>query len=273
MDLVLESPEGLSLSGRKAEATMFFSDLAGFTSISEKLGAEELAQLLNRYLTPMTDIILEEDGYLDKYSGDGIMAVWGVPYPDPDHALKACRAALRQQDRLRELAAEIKAELGIEISVRMGINSGQVSAGNMGSERKMQYTVMGDPVNLAARLEPANKDYGTCIILAEETKKRLPETGPPTRLLDKMVVKGKTEPVLIYELLPGPIAPLWVPDYEAGLRKLWSRDWDGASELFQRVLSQVQDVAAQGMLERIALYRREAPPPDWDGAHVRKFKD
>jgi adenylate cyclase len=271
------NPELASLGGVRREATMFFSDVAGFTSISEKLTPTELAALLNRYLTPMTEIILEEDGYLDKYSGDGIMAVWGVPTEDKAHAIKACRAALRQHAKIQELAREILAESGIEIGVRMGINSGVVSAGNMGSESKFQYTVMGDAVNLAARLEPTNKDYGTYIILGNHTRELAGE-AILARVLDLLVVKGKTEPVRIYELLgmrqSGDDTPDWARAYEEGFEKMLKRDWDGARAAFERCKQlRGSDEAAETMLARVADFRNNPPLEDWNGAYVRKKKD
>ncbi|MEM6885262.1 MAG: CHASE2 domain-containing protein, partial [Verrucomicrobiota bacterium] len=165
----------ISMEGARMEATMLFSDVAGFTTISERLEPQELSNLLNRYLTPMTEVILSTDGFVDKYEGDAIMAEWGVPLEDPEHARKACRAAILQLEALDALNAQIEEESGISLAVRMGINSGQVSAGNMGSEKRFQYTVMGDAVNLAARLEPANKEYGSRIIIGEKTYAALPE--------------------------------------------------------------------------------------------------
>jgi class 3 adenylate cyclase/CHASE2 domain-containing sensor protein len=271
-----EDANRFRLTGQKAEATMFFSDVAGFTSISEKLAPEELSALLNRYLTPMTDIILQYDGYLDKYSGDGIMAVWGVPYPMADHAVKACQAAWRQQERVQALGRDIENETGVRIEVRMGLNSGTVSAGNMGSEKKFQYTVMGDAVNLAARLEPANKEYGTGILLGEETR-RLAGDAVLTRLVDRLVVKGKTQPVAIYELLG--LAgenrrPEWAACYEQALEDYWQRRWDAAIRGFEECRSQRGgDAASARMLERIEFFRADAPPADWNGAWIRKEKD
>jgi adenylate cyclase len=277
LQLMDENPEAFALRGKKTEATMFFSDLAGFTSISEKVSAEALSALLNRYLTPMTDIILESDGYLDKYSGDGIMAVWGVPFPDKDHAVKACRAALLQQKKVRILADAVRTELGIEISVRMGMNSGKVSAGNMGSERKFQYTVMGDAVNLAARLEPVNKDYGTDIIIGHDTHVFLKESNLITRCLDKMIVKGKTEPVLIYELIgetiTGEKVPEWIVTYETALSHFWRREWEEAEDFFRKTLDLHEDIAARLMLKRVDFYRTHPPEEGWTGAFVRLAKD
>jgi adenylate cyclase len=275
LELMEQQPESVIMEGRRMDATMFFSDVAGFTSISEKLTPQELSSLLNRYLTPMSDIILASDGYVDKYQGDGIMAVWGVPYADPEHAVKACRAARDQLKVLRDLVREIESECGVRIDVRIGINSGMVSAGNMGSARKFQYTVMGDAVNLAARLEPANKDYGSRCIIGSPTRDAVRSASDLVlRRLDRIVVKGKTEPVEIYELCeldqPGP----WIAQHEAALADLWDRRWDEAEAGFRAVLqSRPGDGAAQLMLQRLEVYRQTPPPPGWKGAWVRASKD
>jgi len=204
LDYMQDRTDPFQLTGEKKSATIFFSDVASFTAISERLPAEDLAVALNRYLTPMSDIILAYGGYIDKYTGDGIMADFGVPiWPDlePDsHAWKACWSALDQQDRLKTIRAELRAEMGIEIHVRMGINTGIVSAGNMGSEQKFQYTVMGDTVNQAARFEPANTYFGTRIIIGQSTY-QLSKEKIEARFLGRVVVKGKTTPVKIYELV------------------------------------------------------------------------
>jgi len=195
-----KNPDRVSLRGSKAEATMLFSDIAGFTAITESLPPEQLTRLLAEYLNPMTQIIMERRGYVDKFAGDLVMAVWGIPFAVPDHALQACLAALEQQDALDRLRPIFKSTFNIEISVRIGLNSGLVTAGNMGSDRRMQYTVVGEAVNLAARFETLNKEYGSRILIGEETRR---QAGPEieTRLLDQVVPKGSTHAVRIYELL------------------------------------------------------------------------
>lgn len=275
LELMEGDPTTTSLEGRRVEATMFFSDVAGFTSISENLAPQDLSRLLNRYLTPMSDIIINADGYVDKYEGDAIMAVWGVPWPDPDHALKACHAARQQLLTLRQLAAEIQSDTGVLIDIRIGINSGIVSAGNMGSARKFQYTVMGDAVNLAARLEPINKDYGTRCIIGPTTRAAvLQDASLILRRLDRIVVKGKTEPVEISELCECTAHEPWITAYEEGLEALWSRRWDEAEAAFQQTIRQRGDDAASRLqLSRLAIYRQTPPPPDWNGAWVRTSKD
>jgi class 3 adenylate cyclase len=160
-----EHPESFSLRGHSADATVFFSDLTGFTKMSESMPPDRLVAILNGYFSPVTNAIMDAEGYVDKYTGDGIMAVWGAPYPNPSHAEKACAAALRQRELMHAVNEQFAVPAGIELRVRTGINSGHVVAGNMGSGRKFQYTVIGDAVNLAARLEPFNKDFGTDIIM------------------------------------------------------------------------------------------------------------
>ncbi len=195
---VLDHPEMLKLGGQRRELTIFFSDLESFTSLSEGLEPERLTSLLNYFLSEMTDIVLEEEGTLDKYEGDAIVAFWNAPLDQPDHAIRACRAALRCQQRLAELQPSFQAMVGRELRMRVGINTGAVVVGNMGSNKRFDYTFMGDAGNLAARLEGANKVFGTYIMVSEETWRR---TGGALlgRELGELVVLGKTKPVRVFE--------------------------------------------------------------------------
>jgi adenylate cyclase len=271
------NPGSFTLTGQKAEATMFFSDVAGFTRISEALEPVKLSVLLNRYLSPMTQIIMDRKGYVDKYEGDLIMAEWGVPFAMEDHAAQACLAALEQQAKLAELRPVLKAEFGHEIHVRMGINSGSVTAGNMGSDRRFNYTVLGDAVNLASRLEPVNGDYGTRIIISEFTYEKA-QGGVEARLLDKIVVTGKAKPVCIYELLGkhGQVQPEVIRMarlYEEAVRLHWERQWDEAIARFEELLRiRPDDVASREILGRIVEYRKNPPPQAWAGEYVRASK-
>ncbi|HEY8240127.1 MAG TPA: adenylate/guanylate cyclase domain-containing protein, partial [Kiritimatiellia bacterium] len=192
-------PQGRSMKGRKTEATVFFSDIQGFTSISEELDPEALSELMNIYLSRMEGIIRRHDGYVDKFVGDAIMAEWGVPYPFADHAAQACTAALDVVDALKEIQPEIVARCGREMKIRIGINTGPVTAGNMGSEERFNFTVMGDTVNLAARLEKLNKEYKTTVMVSEFTRAQVADRFT-FRLLDRVVVTGKTKAVEVYEL-------------------------------------------------------------------------
>ncbi len=275
----LEShPESFSLSGRRVDATIFFSDVAGFTTISEKLEPERLSDLLNSYLSPMTHIIMERGGYVDKYEGDAIMAEWGVPFSVADHAVQACLAAIEQQEKLEEIRPALLAKFGYRIDVRMGLNSGPVTAGNMGSDRRFQYTVMGDAVNFAARLEPANKDYGTRILIGEATF--LAAKGAiEARLLDKIVVQGKSVPVAIYELVgrKGQVSKERLNIlrfYEEALRLHWDRRWEDALHVLDEALKlDPSDRPCRMLYDRIRWYQENPPPSDWAGEYVRGRKD
>jgi class 3 adenylate cyclase/CHASE2 domain-containing sensor protein len=198
---IMENPGMLKLGGEKRVCTVFFSDIAGFTTLSEGLAPERLVELLNIYLTEVTDIILAHGGMLDKYEGDAVMAVFGAPLPQQDHAARACRAALAVQARLLELRARWRAEGSPEFITRIGLNSGEMVVGNMGSRERFDYTVIGDAVNLGSRLEGANKQYGTYIMISDATRALAGEDAFVTRELDLIRVKGKAEPVRVYELL------------------------------------------------------------------------
>ena len=266
-----------SLAGEKREATMFFSDVAGFTSISEKLQPEQLSLILNDYLTPMTDLIIARDGYVNKYAGDGIMAVWGLFYPRQDHATQACLSALEQQARIQEIKSMFLQTYGVTLKVRMGLNSGIVSAGNMGSRNRYEYTVMGDAVNFAARLEPSNKDYGTQIMIGEKTRD-LAKDHVVTRLLDRIVVQGKTETVVVYELVgeKGAVPSRQIEAielFEQGLRHYWERDWKRALESFHAVLKIIpDDPPSHVFIHRVRNFQTEPPPANWSGEFVRESK-
>jgi len=196
VDQLVENPP--ELGGVDKELSVLFSDIRSFTTLSETMSPQELVNHLNTYLTAMTNVILEDGGYLDKYVGDEVMCFWGAPLPQADHALRACRCALRQMARLRELNAGWPE--AIRINIGIGVNSGVMTVGNMGSPTKMNYTLMGDNVNLGARLEGTNKEYGTNIIISEYTY-GLVKDKVIVRELDNIRVKGKNKPVLIYELV------------------------------------------------------------------------
>jgi adenylate cyclase len=203
---LIAHPERLKLGGERRELSIFFSDMQGFTSVSEALSPEELTALLNDYLSAMTDIIQEEGGTIDKYEGDAIIAFWNAPLDLSDHATRAVRAALRCQVKLAELRPEFKARVGKELFMRVGINSGPAVVGNMGSHTRFDYTMLGDAVNLASRLEGINKQYGTYTMISASTLKLAPEAFP-VRELSRVAVVGRKEPVTVYEpMLPDEFA-------------------------------------------------------------------
>lgn len=265
-----EHPESFALKGNRVQATVMFSDINRFTSIAEKLDPDSLSELLNRYFSTMTEAIMESGGYVDKFEGDAIMAEWGVPYPDSEHAVTACRAVLAQREVLNRLNPELADRFGVTFSVRFGLCSGELSAGNMGSQKKFQYTVMGNVVNQAARLEPLNKIYGTEVIVGEETR-RLAGSNFEFRLLDRVVMAGMTEPMNVYELLgePGRLAHARlgaVKRYEEALDLYRHGQWDEAESLFSLVVElNDDDPPSRAMIKRIQRYRETPPQDGWNG--------
>jgi len=278
VEAVLGEKGSLRLGGEKRELTVLFSDVRGFTGISERLDPHLLLELLNEYLTPMTDIIVSgHEGTLDKYMGDAIMAFWGAPRPQPDHALRACRAALAMAERLATLRPRWR-ERGLpEIDVGVGINTGPMSVGFVGSEdRFYNYTVLGDAVNLASRLEGANREYGTRILLGEETRAQA-GAAVVTRPLDRVRVKGKREPVAIHELLGLSPAPpelaRFLERFAFGLSAYQAQRWDEATSRFREADRLCGgDPPSQVYLTRCEAMRRSPPGPEWDGVFEMKTK-
>ena len=272
-----EHPESFALKGNRALATVMFSDINHFTTIAEKIDPDALSELLNRYFSTMTEVIMDAGGYVDKFEGDAIMAEWGVPYPDPEHAVSACRAVLAQQAALSKLTPDLKNRFGVEFSIRFGLCSGELSAGNMGSQKKFQYTVMGNVVNQAARLEPLNKLYGTRVLVGPETR-RLIGSAFELRHLDRVVVAGMSEPLEVFELLAEKNGVAHarlnaMRQYEEALELYWEQRWDEAENLFQLVSDVLDDdPPSQVMLERIRTFRDHPPEPDWDGVFVVQGK-
>jgi adenylate cyclase len=274
---LIEDPARLKLGGETRVMTAFFSDIKGFSGISERLSPAELVALLNDYLTEMCDVIGAHEGTIDKFEGDAIMAFWGAPVPSAEHALQACRAALEMQARLVMLRERLAAEGRPPIVVRMGLNSGPMVVGNMGSRSKLNYTVMGDAVNLASRLEGANKFYGTGIMISEFTRE-LARDGIEVRELDLIRVVGKNEAIRIYELLAlsGGVTPevrRGVALFEEALGLYRARDFARAQALFDQVEQHLPDDApARVYRERCAEFMREPPEQGWDGAFTAKAK-
>lgn len=277
VDEIMRNPEAIRLGGEKKELSVFFSDVAGFTSISEKLDPETLVELLNKYLSAMTDIILRHRGNVNKYLGDGIMAIFGAPRGDPNHASLACFAALDSQSELAKRREEWKAEGQPVITARIGINSGWLVVGNMGSQARMEYTVMGDAVNLASRLEGANKFYDTLILLGPRTYE-LAAKDIEAREVDLMRVKGKKEPVVVFELLArkGCLSAerrYVIETYAEGLDAYKHRDFKTAAARFEAALAlDPGDGPSRVYLERAKEYLVAPPPADWDGVYELKSK-
>jgi adenylate cyclase len=278
VDQIAKNPEMLELGGKKMELTAFFSDVASFTTISEKLNEHELVELLNEYLTEMTDIVLDHFGNLDKYEGDAIMAFYGAPIHFPDHAARACYTALEMQEKLVELREKWKSEERPELTASIGINTGPMVVGNMGSLTRFDYTVMGDAVNLASRLEGVNKQYSTDIMISEFTLAQC-DSEFITREIDLIRVKGKSEPVRIHEVLAR--AKDGLSDemksvsehYSAGLEAYRAKDWEAGIREFERAIDiKADDGPSLTYLKRCREYLETPPPDDWDGVYVMTTK-
>lgn len=271
VDTLIQNPDMLQLGGKRRRMSVLFSDVAGFTTVSEKLSPEELIALLNEYLTALTRVILENDGIIDKYEGDLIMAEFGMPVWYEDHAAKCCLASLRMQKKLAELRLKWRSEGRSELYSRVGANTGDMVFGNMGSDEVFDYTVMGDTVNLASRLEGANKAYGTTIMIGKPTYEDVKDKFV-CRHLDSIQVKGKLEGVEVYELLAESPDELTsgklkaIELYGEGLTLYRERNFESAYDKFQQALvAEPTDSPSKVFLGRCETYIKEPPPEDWKG--------
>ena len=273
IERIIENPGLLRLGGEQREVTSFFSDVAGFTSISEALSPHDLVALLNEYLSAMTDIILDAGGTLDKYEGDAIIAFWNAPLDDPDHARRACRAALACQKRLAEMRPDFERRYGRGLGMRIGLNTGPAVVGNMGSSRRFDYTAMGDTINLAARLEGASKQYGVSILAGEAAAAKAGD-AIISREVDFIRVVGKSRPVKIYELvgeageLPAETAAR-LGAYNEALAVYRRRAWDEAAAAFAAIAS---DPVAALYAGRCRGFAAHPPPAEWDFVFDLKSK-
>ncbi|GAB1234250.1 CHASE2 domain-containing protein [Ferrigenium sp. UT5] len=276
VDEMAKHPESVSMEGDSREMSILFSDVRGFTTISEGLDPKELSLLMNEFLTPLSRIVYEQRGTIDKYMGDCIMAFWGAPLADPEHAQHAILAGLKMQRTLAELQPHFKARGWPEIRVGVGVNTGRVSVGNMGSEVRIAYTVMGDAVNLASRLEGITKEYGSQILVGETTRQAAP--GFVYREVDRVRVKGKEKPVAIFEPLglTGEVGQAMLDEiklFHQALRAYRKQEWDKA----ELDLLSLHNMAPNSKLyqvyaERVAYYRSNPPGENWDGVFIFKTK-
>ena len=267
---LVDNPDFLKLGGERREITAFFSDVAGFSSISEKLEPEKLVKLLNDYLTKMTDIILKYEGTVDKFEGDAIIAFFGAPLIFKDHALRSCLVSVEMQECLETMRTEWRAQGEPELFMRIGVNTGPAVVGNMGSTTRLDYTMMGDSVNLAARLEGVNKQYKTYTMISESTYEQAKD-GIEAREVDLIRVVGKREPVRIYELLGKKgkldatmeqILPFFIEGYELYKK----REWNKSAEFFEKVLAiNSEDGPSLTYFERCITFQVHPPTDDWDG--------
>ncbi len=269
--------------GSEKRITAFFSDVAGFSTISEKLSSVELAMLLNEYLSAMTDILKQHEGVLDKYIGDAIVGIWNAPVEVDHHCLKAVKATLRMVDRMIELREQWTREQKYipearAMRFRVGLNTGLAKVGFMGTDALASYTMMGDTVNLAARLEAAGKDYGVELLATEAVFKEV-QNEVHGRKLDLVRVKGKTEPVALYEFFSDsknpPASFMKAAElYEKGFNEYLKRDWRSAVRHFEESVAARgrPDKSAELLIERCRLYEKEPPGKDWDGVFTREHK-
>ena len=271
LEIITRNPDRLRLGGEKRVVTVLFSDIRGFTSLSEKLKPEELVYLLNEFLTPMTEIILSNGGMLDKYIGDAIMAIFNAPVDVENHADKACLSAIEMVRTLDGINHNFKREFGVTLDIGIGINTGEAVVGNMGSRQRFDYTAIGDTVNLASRLEGLNKLYGTRIILSENTKNALAGDFL-LRTLDVVVVKGKREPVKIYELLEDTEENRErVRLFEKALNEYFAGNFEGAMLLFEEVSIRFGDRPSSVFMKRCEDMLKN-PPKEWRGIYVAREK-
>jgi adenylate cyclase len=273
---LVHTGEEARLGGYKKELTVLFSDISGFTTIAERIPPEDLMIHLSEYFDELTKIISEQRGTVDKYIGDSIMAFWGAPLPDEDHAFHACEAGLLCQEKLVELNRKWAAEGRVVFETRIGISSGETVVGNVGSSERMDYTVIGDNVNLASRLESVNKLYQTKIAVSRRTYEKVCDRFW-FRPLGVIAVKGKTEETTIYELAGrrsdnGEAAELCA-EFTRGFDAYLAKQWDLGCEIFGKLTAKFPDDAPSRLyLERCEQYKENPPEPDWQGIEHLEFK-
>lgn len=273
---IMKDPSKLKLGGDKREVTIMFSDIRGFTSISERLTPEQLVHLLNEYLTEMANIILKNNGVVDKYMGDAIMAFWNAPLDEKEHVYLACLTALEMKEKLIELHKNWESRKIPVLNIGIGINTGDAVVGNMGSYDRFDYTAMGDNINLGSRLEGINKEYGTSIIISNSTHEKIKDKFV-CRELDLVAVKGRKEPVRIFELIgkKGEISSdklKFISHFEEGLSLYRAQKWKDAVKMFEKCLSMEKDYASSVFIERCRFFEKESPGKDWNKVRVMKTK-
>lgn len=269
VDQIIKDPASLKLGGQERELTVFFSDMSGFTELSERMEPAKLVGLINEYLSAMTDSIFLQEGTLDKYEGDAVMAFWGAPLAQADHARRACWAALDNRSRLKELCRDWERRGLPSFDIRIGINTGSMIVGNVGSAARMEYTVLGDAVNTGSRLEQLNKSYGTHILISEATRDAA-GGAVETREVDLIELRGKKTRIRVYELLglPGQISAARLSGYrlyEHGLAAYREKRWDDSESALRSAIAALGDdrpsLILLGLLEEV----RRNPSGEWDG--------
>jgi len=273
---ILADPSKLKLGGERRKMSVLFSDIRGFTTISEGLKPEKLVEIMNKYLTRMTDEVFKHEGVLDKYIGDAVMAFWNAPFDQTDHAKRAVETALDMLSALKEMN-ETKVFGDLELKIGVGVNTGDMVVGNMGSEERFDYTVIGDSVNLGSRLESLTKEYGVCLLITEATRLEL-NSGYLVRAIDLVAVKGKKEPVKIFEVMKrsknaSQADRLFVKKFEDALTAYFAKDFSQAVQLTSELLVERPDDGPSKTLKtRAEHFVQEPPSADWDGVWVMMKK-
>jgi adenylate cyclase len=266
---LVRNPDSIQLGGERREATVFFSDLAGFTDLSEKLPPEQMVEVVNAYLEQTSECLHKHGAYVDKYIGDAVMAVFGVPLPLPDHAIAACKSALEAHRAIKGINEKYAGKVGVKLKVRIGLNTGEMIVGNLGSSRKKNYTVMGDAVNLASRLEGANKAFGTGILIGHETALRV-QGAIVTRPLARLRVKGKAQAIEVHTLhgLPEELSPAereFIAAYRTGYDAyVAGRFAEGAAALKRADGIIDGDLTTARLREECERYSAIPPPAGWE---------
>jgi adenylate cyclase len=275
VDSILKDPAKLSLGGEKREMTILFSDIRGFTTFSEKMDAKALASFLNDYLGIMTGLVFSNQGTLDKYIGDAVMAFWGAPLSQAEHASNACAAAIQMQQALSKNYDRFKSQYGIDVQIGVGINSGVVNVGNMGSEQNFEYTVIGDHVNLASRLEGLTKKYGVKILTSRYTFDCIRGPNPlnfPHRILDSVRVKGKKQAIELIQILDREYPQEALQLFDQGRKHYQELAWADAIEKFKKADALISkaigesDGPCQVYMERCTDFQSQPPTSQWDGS-------
>ncbi|MDI9526056.1 MAG: adenylate/guanylate cyclase domain-containing protein [Pseudomonadota bacterium] len=272
---IMKRPEKLTLAGEEKDLTILFSDIRDFTALAESMNPKQLSSFMNTYLTAMSDIVMSTGGMVDKYIGDAIVAIWGAPLDDPYHAGNAVKAALGMKQAVESLKEKWRRQ-GIPcVDIGIGINTGIASVGNFGSERRFEYTVLGDNVNLASRLEGLNKVYGTPIIISQFTREAL-NGGFFCRKIDVVRVKGKTVPIEIFEPLaegePDPALKAEVELFEEALKHYARKDSPAALKIITRLQAENPSPLYRLYLNRIQQFCITPPPDDWNGISSFQIK-
>lgn len=276
LNLLLENPDAYGLEGKSAKLTVLFADIHNFTGISENLDASGVKKLLNQFLTPMTSLILQHGGTIDKYVGDMIMAFWGAPIENANHAEAAIETALEMLDKTEALKRLFRAQKLPEVDLGIALNSGLMNVGDMGSEFRRSYTVIGDAVNLGSRLQSATSYYGLKLLVGPNTI--VGQTKFVIRLIDKVILKGKKEIVEVYEVIckkskANPKLMQEIEIHKKALDAYFARDWKLAESLFQAlILSNPTSTLYNIFMSRVKKFQKKEPPLDWNGAYEFKEK-